>query len=495
MAAAALAHAVNQDDCSIVVVSDGDGKSPRDTIENADATLPWPDHLRVALELMDERMVVQSGGSFTLGIALSGWSNPDTTWFHPYSSLGAALGPVPFHHLVSKLRSEGKPLKLANYSLAALAAQAGRFAQAGANPGSVLSTCRHGLHVGTAELTRNLQLAAQTAGVVTVDGQLESVLQAPDGSIDALLTTTGQRIEGALYLDCTGSPARLIGETLQEDWEDWSDWMPCNRVISAEAPTSKAPLPYSHAEANDSGWTRYLPLQGKTALSGYFNDGFTNEDSVKDRFRQFAAPGQLEALVSGEFRPGRRKRAWRRNCLALGSAAALTDPVGVSNLQLLRFGINRLLNLLPASPAAGVEAAEYNRQNRALLNHVRDFTALHYQLNGRRREPFWEGCRKMPLGETAQYRVRLYERLGRVALYDEEPLEETAWIHLFDEQGIRPRSYSTMADGIESAAIEAHLQRVRALMIDAVGTMPLHGDYLSRIVSRQKSKQIMGKPK
>lgn len=487
MAAAALAHAVKSDDYSIVVVRDGQGEPRPEPFESADATLPWPGHTRVAMELMGERMVVQSGGSFSLGIALSGWSARDVTWFHPFSSLGASLGPVAFHQIVSKLRSEGELLKLSNYSLAALAAQAGRFEQGDANPNSVLSTCRHGLHVTTDALSRNLRLAAETAGAVIADGRLADVLRKADGSIDSLLTDTGQRVTGELYLDCTGPAARLIGDSVQTAWEDWLDWMPCNRVVSACVETPKSPLPYSHAEANERGWTRYLPLQGRTSLSGFYCGDRADKESVLARFRRFAGPQELQAVASGEFRTGQRSNAWHQNCLALGSAAALTDPVGVSNLQLLRFGINRLLQLLPASTTGEVEAAEYNRQSRALLNNVRDFTALHYALNGREGEPFWDTCRTIPLRDDLKYRIQLYENLGRVALYDEEPLEETSWIHLFDEQGVRPRRYSTIAAGMDSAGLKAHLERVRAVMIDCVGKMPLHADYLSRILGQQIS--------
>ena len=64
-------------------------------------------------------------------------------------------------------------------------------------------------------------------------------------------------------------------------------------------------------------------------------------------------------------------------------------------------------------------------------------------------------------------------------LYDEEPFEEASWINLFDEQGVWPRHYNPIADGIRAGELKSFVEHVRAVMIAELGKMPTHADYLS----------------
>lgn len=479
MAAAALTKAVNLADYSICVIgTGGDDDAP---FGAADATLPSLAGIDDAPGLDEDAIVAETGGSFTFGIALSGWSAPDTTYFHPFGSVGAGLGPVPFHHLVLRLRRDGIPLRLANYSLAALAAQAGRFARPGPDPRSVLSSCEYGLHVDCGTLTGILRTTAESAGVSYLSDSLGQVEHASDGAVAALITRNGKRIEGDLFLDCTGVGARLIADASDAEWEDWSAWLPCDRILSASMDTREAPPPYSHAEAHRAGWVRHLPMQGKVLLTALHQSDVSSDDEAFDRLRKSAGNSELADPRSASVRFGRRRIAWHRNCVALGAAAALIDPVGITNLHLLRSAIGRLLRLLPGSRCPGAEAAEYNRQIALQLDHARDFAMLHYKLNGRRGESFWDACRAMPVPPSLDYKMRLFESRGRVAMYDEEPLEAASWINLFDEHGMRPRRYHPIADGFNAADLEAHVQRARDIMIDELGKMPLHSDYLSQL--------------
>jgi tryptophan halogenase len=475
MAAAALARAVRLEDWSICVVhASGEDRTDR----FADATLPFPRNGHVALALDEDRIVRDTGGAFSFGIALCGWSGPDATYFHSFGQTGASLGPVAFQHVVMRLRSEGVPLRLADYSMAALAAQAGRFRRPGADPRSVLSTCRYGLHLDCEKASSLFMSQAEAMGVETVADAVAGVELADDGTIASIRTERGKRIGGDLFLDCTGTDAQLIGELGNGRWEDWSAWLPCDSFVSARSATKDAPPPYSIATATRSGWIRRLPLQGADWLTGIHSREYCGPDEALDALRR-SAGRELDDVRTGPMRFGRRTRAWQRNCVALGASAVLLDPVATSNLQLLCTAIDRLLKLLPAERSAWAESAEYNRLTALEQDHARDFAILHYKLNRRYGEGLWDACRTMPIPETLEYKCRSYESRGRIALYDEEPLEEASWLNLFDEHGVHPRHYSPIADGFTIDELENHCKRVRAIMIEELVKMPSHGDYLS----------------
>jgi hypothetical protein len=73
-------------------------------------------------------------------------------------------------------------------------------------------------------------------------------------------------------------------------------------------------------------------------------------------------------------------------------------------------------------------------------------------------------------------------------------VDDASWINLFDEQGRRPRRYSPLADGFSAEELRAHLARVRKVMIDAVGRMPRHADYLAQVSDRYRAGMQSGKP-
>ena len=316
-----------------------------------------------------------------------------------------------------------------------------------------------------------------------IRGRYAHAVRDAGGSLLALIAEDRQRIEGELFLDCSGPDARLAAEGAA--WQDWSDWLPCDRVLSATVETG-APPPYSHAEAHSAGWTRHLPLQGKTVLATCYRSDAISDSQAREHLRAAAGNGELGDERAARFRSGRRERPWKHNCIALGAAAAFIDPVGMSNLHILRAGIDRLLHLLPGAATATAEAREYNRQTALQLDHARDFAMLHYKLNGRRGEPFWDACRGMSIPDSLDYRQKLYEARGRVVLYDEEPFEEASWINLFDEHGIKPRHYNPIADGIRASELQSFVDRVRAVMITELGKMPTHADYLSGLTESSK---------
>jgi tryptophan 7-halogenase len=480
MAAAALARAVRREDWSIAVLHDD-----RDTDSlpcgDADATLPLTQSSHFALETDEDAVVAKTGGAFTYGIAFSGWSGQAATWFQPFGDVGATLGHVPFHHVVMRLRHEGLPLRLANYSLAALAAQAGRFSRPGRDPRSVLSTCKYGLHLDCAKFEGMLRRQAVSAGVTEAPGTFANVEPGADGSIAAVIGGDGTRMEGDLFLDCTGTDARLSSSNGQSTWEDWSEWLRCDRFMSARVATQHAPLPYSLSAAHSAGWIRHLPLRSETQLTCFYRSDMLTDAGAAGMLREQAGHGKLREVRNSDVRFGRRTDPWHGNCVALGSAAARLDPMAISNLQLLRASVDNLLRLLPAERTATVEAREYNRLMGLQFDHARDFAILHYKLNGRHGEAMWDACRTMPIPGTLDYKLRSYESRGRIALYDEEPLDETSWLNLFDEHGVRPRRYTLLVEGFATAELKAHVERVREIMLDELRRMPMHSEYLARL--------------
>ena len=66
-------------------------------------------------------------------------------------------------------------------------------------------------------------------------------------------------------------------------------------------------------------------------------------------------------------------------------------------------------------------------------------------------------------------------------MYDFEPLEEINWINLFDEHGVQPLQINPLAEGFGVDELKKHADRVRSVMMQAVGKIPPHSEFLSRV--------------
>lgn len=394
------------------------------------------------------------GASFGLGMAFSGWAGSGA-WFLPFGETGAPIGSVPFHQVAARLRAAGATVRLADHSLGAMAAQAGRFALPSPDPRSPLSTLDFALHLPTDALTAVLRGADESAPLAHV--------QTNDGRIAALDLADESRIEADLYLDCTGNAALLIGGALGEPFESWRHWFPCDRVVTHVVPDGDAPPVYALHQAHAAGWSASIPLDGAMTTV---------------EFRAGTSDGR-------PFESGLRRAPWCGNCVAIGSAAAAIEPLFATPLTLAQRALDRLVRLLPGGSATGVEAIEYNRIAASEAERARDMALALYQTNRRTGEPYWDAQRAVDLPDLLARKLDLYTSRGALPVYDDELFETADWAVLLDGMGLRPRRIDPFAAAIPLDRAEQHCAWLRERLVATLETMPPHGQILARMRSER----------
>lgn len=463
MTAAALARSLSPARYDIRLVATG---APDDSVGAFGPTETAPPSLsefHLSLGLDENALLRETSGSFALGVAYSGWSDASPTYFTGFGEAGAPLDGIPFHQLAARLRASGRTLRLADYSLTALAAQMGRFARPADDPRSVLSSYGYGLHLPRDAYARALAGAAETRGVRRVGEAFQAAELDESGGVAALRLERGTRVEGDFFVDCSGPRALLIGQALGTGFESWRSWLPCDRAIETFSPSAVPPSPYSHFEAHTAGWRRTVPVQDGVAQAFVYASEWMTESE----------------LPAVEFEAGRRSSAWKRNCVGLGAAAATLEPFDSIPMLLVQAGLRRLLKLFPTGTDCAAEAAEYNRQSSDELERLRDYVILRYKTNGCRGQPFWDRQREMPVPAPLSRKLALYRSRGRISLEDGDRFEEADWATLLDDQGIRQRRYDVRAEAVPMERLERHLGRLREVMIEAAATLPLHRDYIA----------------
>lgn len=392
--------------------------------------------------------------SFTLGTAMSGWRADGVPAFVPFGDIGAALGPVPFHQLVAVARARGQAVNIANYALAALCAQSGRFAPPQGDDDSVLATLAFGLTVDVARMAEMLRTDAAKHGVIEA-GYWTGGVDRDGDTITALHTAAGEVVSADLFVDASGADSPLAGA-----FESWATWFPFDRAVTALRPDQGVPPLYADLAALPDGWQAFVPLAGAVA--------------------ETLVGGSAEGADGQHFRPGRQARVWEGNLVRIGAAAQQHDLCAGLQLHLALADAARLVALFPAGSDCRAEAQEYDRQWREVSDCAFDYTALRLARNGAA-GAVWDALRAAELPARTGYRHDLYAGTGRVVLHDGEVFETPGWVAQFEATGIVPRRVDALADALPTEAIAAHFERIRAAMLAGLAKLPPHAALLAEM--------------
>jgi tryptophan halogenase len=476
MAAATLARRLPRNPYRVMVIEterDGDGLGDFGTTLTA---LPSARLFHESLGIDEALLLRASLGSFALGVAFSGMATQDSSCFLPFGAIGAPLGPVAFHQLLTRLRQEGRDVRAADYSIAAIAAQAGRFARPSADERSMLSQFSYGLHLDAWGYLAALRATAEAHGARATAAPFARALLSESGDVVGIELANREIVPVMLVIDATGAAALLSGGTLGVGFESWRHWLPCDQSAATRVSDPGDPPPFGHVEALATGWRSVTPLAGEAGRLVCWSSAFGDADTARDALG--IGDGPDPHMVA--FENGRRALPWHRNVIAIGAAACVLEPLHPVALHLVQSALARLVMLFPASAQASVEAAEYNRMTINELERARDFLIAHYATNRRAGDPFWDAVLTSTPPEGVLYKLQMFASAGRMPMFDEEMFEEEDWIALLDAQGLHPRRHDALSGSVPIERIERHLAELREAIISGVKTMPQHGDYLRR---------------
>nr|WP_272626454.1 tryptophan halogenase family protein [Sphingomonas sp. QA11] len=454
------------------------------TVGVGEATIPTIHWFNELIGLDEADFLRATKASFKLGIEFVDWKRPGHRYFHPFGEFGARLPGVAFHHRWLKARAAGVDLPLSSFSLAGKLAAENRFAKPAGDARSILSTLGYAYHFDASLYAQHLRGIAETAGVTRIEGRLQDVERDPSsGFVTALTTQRGERLEGDLFIDCSGFRALLIDQVMGGGFEDWSHWLPCDRAVAVPCARVAETTPYTRSTARTAGWQWRIPLQHRTGNGYVYASRFISDDEATTTL---LANLDGEALADPRvlrFKAGTRRRAWIGNVVAIGLSSGFLEPLESTSIHLIQSGIAKLLTLFPDRDCDPTLAERFNALLNADMDTIKDFLILHYHATTDKPEPFWAERRAMPLPETLVERENQYRRSGRLMLRSDELFRDASWLAVLDGQGIEAGDYNPLADALDAATNVAQVRQIAAVIARAVPTLPRHDDALAQAMA------------
>lgn len=480
MCAAALARFLENGWRVTLVESDEIG-----TVGVGEATIPQLQLFLRGLGIAEDEFLRDTQGTFKLGIEFRDWLRPGSRYLHSFWTSGPSLGLLPFHQYWLRAAAETWAEPIERYSVMAAAAAADRFTRAAPDPRTRAPSLAYAFHIDASLLARSLRAYAQARGVRRIEGRVaRAALRESDGHVSHLDMEDGRRVDGELYLDCSGFRALVIGEALGVGYEDWSHWLPCDRALAAPTARLAGPLhPYTRASARSAGWQWRIPLQHRTGNGYVYASACISDDAAHE---ELIANLESEPLAEPRvlrFRTGKRHAFWEKNCVAVGLASGFMEPLESTSIHLVQSAVARFLEFLPAARISPADVAAYNQRTHFEYDRIRDFLILHYKATERGHDPFWRARRDMAVPDGLAERMRLFAANGRVLRDNDELFTEASWQQVMLGQGVTPAGRHPLADQLEAADLKLFLQSVRAGVESAVANMPSHADYVTALTS------------
>jgi len=432
-----------------------------------ESTIPTIRTFHSFLNIDEREFLRATNATHKLAIVFENWGRDGDRYLHAFGEMGVSNWMAQFHHVWLEARSRGLAGNYDSYGFEAQAAELGRF-QGG--EGSRLS---YAYHLDAVLYGRFLRTLSERIGVKRIEGRIQTVDQDSEtGFVTALNLESGQRIEGDLFIDCTGFRALLTEGALKTGYEDWSHWLPTDRALAVQTESHGPLMPYTRAIAHGEGWRWRIPLQNRVGNGLVYSSQYLSDEDARQRFA-----GMLDAEPLFEprlirYQTGTRRLTWNKNVVALGLSSGFIEPLESTSIHLFQIGVTRLAQLFPFNGINQTLIDRYNALARHELERIRDFVILHYKATERDDTAFWRDRQAMPVPDTLTERMELFRETAEAYQDAGDLFRADSWVQVMMGQRIEPKTWHRLARMISDTELRQALTSIKDRIDRAVAALP-----------------------
>lgn len=474
MTAAALSHHFKSSKVNITLIE----SSAIGTIGVGEATIPTLRAFYQKLGLSDLDVLKETAATCKLGIEFKNWQSKGSSFIHPFGIYGQSTKDVDFHHYWLRAKQSSS---LEEYSLGIQLARHNKFTLPQEKPASQLDIFDWALHFDAALFAKLMKKYSVDNGVEYIDGKIEQVKINPTtGNIASLELEDSLCINGDLFIDCSGFKGLLIGEALNTEYLDWSEWLFCDSAVAVQSESVGEPLSRTVSTAHDAGWQWQIPLQHRQGNGHVYSSRYIDAAKAEQTLINNIEGKILHQPRSFKFTPGRRKKAWNKNCIAIGLSSGFLEPLESTSIALVQTAIEKVILSFEKPEYSEEDVNRFNQVNATEYERVRDFIILHYKLTQRDDSKFWRDCQKMSIPQSLEDKVAKYVYEGEVVRLPWEIFGKDSWLAIFDGFKLYPNKHNPKADNMPMDYLVKNLQFMRQSIAAGVNDAPTHADFLEK---------------
>lgn len=358
-------------------------------ISVGESTLPTIHRTLRRLGLTDLAHLREFGATFKHGIQFNDWLEPEHQFHHPYDVqqapnfafldgwLQANDPKTPFSDLVTDQPSLAKQ-KLSPYGVGA--------------DRKLVQHLNHSYHIDAERFAEFLKkrYSGEQRPVELIDGQVKTVDRAADGSVLSVGLSSGQRISGDLFIDCSGQK-RVLSKPETNDFIGF-DALPNDRALACHVDHTQASKHSAQtlATATGCGWIWDIPLSDRRGVGQVYASRFDTPDSALIQLNQYLGKQALtmDDVKVISFKAGYQATPWQHNVVSIGLSSGFIEPLESTGIYFIEEAIELLLAHFPMDQHPRREV-QFNRALTQRYRECADFVFLHYALSRRDDSDYW----------------------------------------------------------------------------------------------------------
>jgi glycine/D-amino acid oxidase-like deaminating enzyme len=261
------------------------------------------------------------------------------------------------------------------------------------------AVANYGYHLDAGKFGQFLkQHCVKKLGVHYLADHVDAIDSRDDGDIAALQTRVNGRLEGDLFVDCTGMQSLLLGRHFNVPLISQRHVLFNDSALAVQLPYPAPDSPVASqttATAQRNGWIWDIGLPTRRGIGYVYSSAHCSDGEAESTLRAYIGAQEAPAPRKLTFEPGYRDHFWHRNCVAIGLSAGFIEPLEASALALVELSATLLSEDMPATRAEmDIVAARFNDAFRYRWERVIEFLKLHYVLSRRDDSAFWRDHRQ-----------------------------------------------------------------------------------------------------
>lgn len=346
----------------------------------------------------------------------------------------------------------------------------------------------YGYHFDAKLFALFLSGVAQRSGALHTIDNVSSVVQQPDGSIAAIVTEHHGRIDGDLFIDCTGFKGLLINGVLEEPFISFGDSLLCDRAValSVQHDEDERDLnPYTQATAMNCGWIWEIPLWHRMGAGYVYSSRFASANQAEEELRRkFGTRAEDSVANHIKMRVGRNRCSWVKNCVAIGLSSGFVEPLESTGIFFIQQGIEQFVSHFSGALCDPSSVRHYNQAIADCIDGVRDFLILHYATSTRADTPFWRATKEsIVIPDELADQMKLWKRrlpTNRSIRSAYHGFEAYSYIIMLLGLGYEPEDVSFVLRHTPDGPALERFAQIKNAAARLVATLPSHHEYLAR---------------
>jgi tryptophan halogenase len=347
----------------------------------------------------EKEFLYETESTLKLGINFKDWNGIGTQFYSPVQPSETTRGSVDTHVLVSHALGNYFDSSPSGYLMA-------NGCSTYSNSGSTIYG--HAYHFDAHKVGQYFKKYALKNGVNVVDTEVESLQKnSLTGELESVQTTIG-KIEGDIWIDCSGFSRVLIGP-MGGGWKSYAEYLKVNAAIPfiEKFKDDEVPNLETLSQAMPNGWMWKIPTQQRYGCGYVYSDNHTTYDKAVDELIKTLGR-DVEPLRNIKFDCGRVENPWVNNVVAIGLSQGFVEPLEATSIHStivqLDFLLTNSLNFISNKSDIVFESniKRYNEFVNKFFDDIKDLIQIHY-MTQREDTEFWKNYKyEVPKTDNVQ---------------------------------------------------------------------------------------------